>query len=370
MKAVAVFPRERAVRLIDAPEPVVSAPDHVKLRTLDVGVCGTDREICGFHYGLPPEGADHLVIGHECLGEVVETGPAVTAFKKGDLAVLTVRRPCGRDQCPPCAEGRQDFCSTGEFTERGIKQQHGFMTEFVVDRERYLIPVPRDLREFAVLVEPLTIAEKALIEVWQVQQRLPWSCPQAGGAHKPGHCHHAVILGAGPIGLLGAMAFVSAGFTTYVYSREDEASDKADLVRSFGAHYVSSTVTPVDRLVQRVGSIDVVYEATGASKLSFDVLKQVGPNAAFVFTGVPGLKGPAEVDTDSIMRNMVLKNQVLLGTVNAGRDAFEAAIRDLGEFKMRWPDALRRLITGRFSVDEFERPLLSTEGIKNVIRFG
>lgn len=369
MKAVAVFPRERAVRLIDAPEPEILAPDHVKLRTLDVGVCGTDREICGFHYGFPPEGGDHLVIGHECLGEVVEVGPAVKSFKKGDLAVLTVRRPCGRADCAACAEGRQDFCYSGEFTERGIKQQHGYMTEFVVDRERFLIPVPHGLREFAVLVEPLTIAEKALIEVWQVQQRLPWSCPQAGGEKRPGHCHHAVILGAGPIGLLGAMAFANAGFSTYVYSREEETSDKADLVRSFGAHYVSSAITPVDQLVERVGTIDVVYEATGASRLSFEVLKQVGPNAAFVFTGVPGLKGPAPIDSDAIMRNMVLKNQVLLGTVNAGRDAFEAAIRDLGEFQKRWPDVLRRFITGRFTVEEFQRPLFSTEGIKNVIQF-
>jgi threonine dehydrogenase-like Zn-dependent dehydrogenase len=369
MKAVAVFPREREVRLIDVPEPRVTAPDHVKLRTIEVGVCGTDREICGFHYGFPPEGEDHLVIGHECLGEVVEVGPAVKGFRVGDLAVLTVRRPCGRADCAACVEGRQDFCFTGEFTERGIKQRHGFMAEAVVDHERFLVPVPRDLRGYAVLVEPLTIAEKALIEVWQVQKRLPWSCPTAGeGA--PGHCHHAVVLGAGPIGLLGAMAFANAGFSTYVYSREDESSEKAALVRSFGAHYVSSQVTPVDRLVERVGTIDVVYEATGASRLAFEVLSRVGPNAAFVFTGVPGLKGPASVDTDSIMRNMVLKNQVLLGTVNAGRDAFEAAIRDLAAFREKWPGVLDRLITGRHEVLGFKEPLFTAEGIKHVIRFG
>jgi glucose 1-dehydrogenase len=369
MQAVAVFPRQREIRLIDAPEPRLTAPDQVKLRTLEVGVCGTDREICGFHYGTPPDGAEHLVIGHECLGEVVETGPGVMHFKKGDLAVLTVRRPCGLPTCAACAEGRQDFCYTGRFTERGIKQQHGYMTEFVVDSERYLVPVPRDLRDVAVLVEPLTIAEKALIEVWQVQQRLPWSCPTAGDK-KPGHCHHAVVLGAGPIGLLGAMAFANAGFSTFVYSREDETGDKADLVRSFGATYISAVATPIDKLVDRVGTIDVVYEATGASRLSFEVLKHVGPNAAFVFTGVPGLKAPAEVDTDSIMRNMVLKNQVLLGTVNAGRDAFEAAIRDLGEFKKKWPAAVARLITGRYRAADCRQPLLSTEGIKNVIHFG
>lgn len=369
MKAVAVFPREREVRVIETPEPRLTAADQVKLRILEVGVCGTDREICGFHYGFPPEGSDHLVIGHECLGEVVEVGSKVESFKKGDLAVLTVRRPCGKPDCPSCKEGRQDFCYTGAFTERGIKQQHGYMTEYVVDSERFLLPVPKSLRDYAVLVEPLTIAEKALIEVWQVQQRLPWSCPHAGKA-KPGVCHHAVVLGAGPIGLLGAMAFANAGFSTFVYSREDEKSDKASLVRSFGAAYISAQVTPVDKLVERIGTIDVVYEATGASKLSFEVLKHVGPNAAFIFTGVPGLKGPAEIDTDQIMRNMVLKNQVLLGTVNAGRDAFEAAIKDLRDFKRKWPGALNRLITGRYHITEAKTPLLSTDGIKSVIHFG
>lgn len=368
MRAVAVFPSQKDVRLIDLPEPALASSDQVKLRTLDVGVCGTDREICGFHYGTPPRGADHLVIGHECLGEVVEVGRDVTDFRRGDLAVLTVRRPCNLPGCPSCREGRQDFCYTGEFTERGIKEQHGFMTEFVVDRAANMLKVPSQLRDYAVLVEPLTIAEKALIEVWQVQQRLPWSCPHAGQS-KPGACHHAVVLGAGPIGLLGAMAFANAGFSTFVYSREEETHAKADLVRSFGAVYVSSQATPVDRLMERVGTIDVVFEATGASKLSFDVLTQVGPNAAFVFTGVPGLKGGATIDTDRIMRNMVLKNQVLLGTVNAGRDAFEAAIKDLLEFRVRWPATLKTLITAHHTPQNYRDGLFTTEGIKHVIRF-
>jgi threonine dehydrogenase-like Zn-dependent dehydrogenase len=179
-----------------------------------------------------------------------------------------------------------------------------------------------------------------------------------------------VVLGAGPIGLLGAMAFVNAGFTTFVYSREDERSAKAELVRSFGAMYVSSQATPVDRLMDRVGTIDVVYEATGASRLSFEVLQQMGPNAAFVFAGVPGLRGPNPVDTDNIMRNMVLKNQVLLGTVNAGRDAFEAAIRDLQDFRTKWPEALRGLITAHHTPERWRDALFAPEGIKHVIRFG
>lgn len=375
MRAIAVYPSSREVKLIsDHPEPSIAAPTQVKVRVLEVGVCGTDKEICGFHYGFPPEGDGHLVIGHEAVGEVVEVGGRVTTLAVGDRVVLTVRRPCGRPECQACALGRQDFCFTGAFTERGIKQQHGFMTEFVVDDERYMLKVPPRLNDVAILVEPLTIAEKALIQVWQVQQRLPWSCPHAGngqgtGASQPGVCHHALVLGAGPIGLLGAMAFRNAGFSTFVYSLESEDSDKAQLVRSFDCTFVSALTTPVDRLVDRIGTIDAVYEATGASKLSFDVLKQCGPNAAFIFSGVPGLKGPTPIDTDLIMRNMVLKNQVVFGTVNAGRDAFEAALRDLDAFVQRWPEATRRLITGHYPVEKFKEPLLTNFGIKNVIRF-
>lgn len=368
MKAVAVFPRTREVRVIDQPEPRISSPTDVKVRVLEVGVCGTDKEICGFHYGFPPAGTDHLVIGHEAVGQVTEVGRGVTTLRVGDIVVPTVRRPCDDPACSACREGRQDFCFTGRFSERGIKERHGFMTEWLVDDERYLVKIPAHLRDVAVLVEPLTIAEKALIQVWQVQQRLPWSCPH-GPNHRPGVCHHALILGAGPIGLLGAMAFRNAGFTTFVYSRESESSEKARLVESFDAHYISSETTPVDKLVDRVGTIDVVYEATGASKLSFEVLKQVGPNAAFVFTGVPGLKGPVAVDADQIMRNMVLRNQVVFGTVNAGRDAFEAAVKDLDEFKRRWPQALGKLFTGRYPVHAAKEPLVSANGIKAVIEF-
>ena len=215
MKAIGIFAARHEVRLVEHPEPKLSAPDEVKVRMLDIGICGTDKEICAFQYGTPPAGSDYIVLGHESLGEVVDVGKSVTRFKPGDLVVPTVRRPCPHPTCASCAHDRQDFCFTGDFTERGIKQQHGYMTEFVVDREKYMNPVPAALREVAVLVEPLTIAEKALIQVWDVQERLPWT-PAAGR----GKGHRAVVLGAGPVGLLSAMALQLRGFTTYVYSLE------------------------------------------------------------------------------------------------------------------------------------------------------
>jgi threonine dehydrogenase-like Zn-dependent dehydrogenase len=369
MKAIAVTPKDRRVDLIDIPQTRIEMPTDVKLRVLDVGVCGTDREICTFQYGTPPPGSAHLVIGHESLGEVVEVGPRVARVKVGDLVVPMVRRPCRHEDCLACRSGRQDFCYTGDFTERGIKERQGFMTEYVVDDETYMNVVPRELREVAVLVEPLTIAEKALTQIWQVQARLPWACP-AEPAEGRGHCHRAVVLGAGPVGLLGAMALAVDGFETHVYSREAAPNPKSELVESIGAHYASAAAESIGQLAARLGNIDLVYEATGASKLAFDFLSVLGTNAIFVFTGVPGRKAPIEVDTDLLMRNLVLRNQVVFGTVNAGRGAYEAAVRDVGVFLRRWPDAARSLITGRYGPEAHRDLLLGqATGIKNVIRF-
>jgi threonine dehydrogenase-like Zn-dependent dehydrogenase len=368
MKAIAVTPKKRKVEIINHDEPKVLSSTDVKLRMLEAGVCGTDKEICAFEYGTPPSGSEQLVIGHESLGEVVEVGPKVTRVKIGDLVVPMVRRPCPHDYCVACRADRQDFCFTGDFQERGIKEKHGFMVQFVVDDEKYMNVVPREMRDVAVLVEPLTIAEKGLTQVRQVQQRLPWSCPVSPG--KPAaYRHRGVVLGAGPVGLLGAMALVNDDFDTYVYSREPAPNPKSELLKSIGAHYISSENISPEMLPQQIGNIDLVYEATGASSLSFEMMKYLGTNSIFVFTGVPGRKGPIEIDTDLIMRNLVLKNQVIFGTVNAGRESFENSIRDLGTFTRRWPDAVKSLITGRFPMDAFHDLLLGRSGgIKNVIQ--
>jgi len=369
MKAVAVFPSERTVRVIDHPAPQGPGPGQVRVNVLEVGVCGTDREICSFEYGTPPAGERYLVLGHEAFGRVVATGAGVTRLKEGDLVIPMVRRPCSYDTCRGCRNDRQDFCYTGSFVERGIKEAHGFLAEEIVDDERYFHRVPESLRDVGVLVEPLTIAEKGLQQVWQIQERLPWACDVR--ASRNGSCHKAVVLGAGPVGLLGAMALRNAGFDTWVYSRAAAPNPKAALVEAIGAHYVSSERTSPEALADLVGGIDVVYEAVGASRVAFDVMRVLGSNGIFIFTGVPGRKGPVEVDTDLLMRNLVLRNQVVFGTVNAGHGSFEAAIRDLEEFSQRWPDEVRALITGRHPVESYlDLVSSSSRGIKDVISVG
>lgn len=366
MKAVGVIPSRREVALLDHTMPKISAATQLKIRTLEVGICGTDREICSFAYGTPPEGSDYLVLGHEALGEVVEVGSDVKKFRPGDLVVPTVRRPCPHDHCASCRDARQDFCFTGDFTERGIKMTHGYMTEYFVEDQAHLNLVPPDLRDVAVLVEPLTVAEKALAQVWQVQQRLPWN--NNASLDNRGAGKTAVVLGAGPVGILGAMTLVINGFKTYVYSRSAEPNPKATLVNSIGAKYISSETTSLADFAKQVGNIDLVYEALGVAKISFDVMKVLGLNGVFVFTGIPPHKPAIPVEADSLMRQVVLMNQAIIGTVNADRPAFENAIRDLGIFKQKWPDALQGIITGRYSISDYRELLLGkATGIKNVI---
>jgi glucose 1-dehydrogenase len=370
MKAVAVIPRSRKVAVIEKDVPRISEPDQVILRMLDVGVCGTDKEICSFEYGVPPDGDEHLVIGHESVAEVVGVGSAVERLRAGDLVVPSVRRPCPHPGCRACRSGHQDYCYTGDFTERGIKEAHGYMTEYVVDRERYMNLVPPDLREIAVLAEPLTIAEKALAQIfWMMQHRPPWLDPRTP-AGEQGRGLSALVLGIGPVGLLGAMTLATAGFTTYVYSREVPPNPRVDLVDAIGATYVSSQTTTFPQLAEQIGNIDLVYEAVGHSHFALQAFRVLGTNGIFVLTGVPGLPAFVEADPARLMREMVLKNLVLLGTVNAGPDAFSSALRDLDAFRRRWPAVVRTLIAGRYSPEQAPELILGRPtGIKSVIAF-
>ena len=368
MKAVALYPKDKRVAVIDREPPPLGGPTSVRVKTLEVGVCGTDAELCSFVYGEPPAGQDALVLGHEALGRVAEAGPGVRGLAPGDLVVPMVRRPCPRPDCPACRSGNQDFCLTGEYTERGIKGADGFLAEEVVEEEQYLVRVPGELRDVAVLTEPLTIAEKALRQYADVQRRLPWSGWKEDADLLAGR--RAVVLGAGPVGILGCMLLRLRGVETVVYSRSRKPNDKARLVEAVGAEYVSSEEEAFPDLARRIGGVDLVYEAAGASQLAFDVLPHLGANAVFVFTGVPGRKERIEVAGDAIMKNAVLLNQAILGTVNASRADFGAAVHDLGDFLARWPDATRGIITGRYGMDAFCEQAGGRDGIKRVIGVG
>ncbi|GLV59131.1 glucose dehydrogenase [Dictyobacter sp. S3.2.2.5] len=367
MKAIAVFPGTKEIQVVEHPEPQIERPEQVKLRLLEVGVCGTDRHICAQAFGSPPAHSDYLILGHEALAEVVAVGDAVTHLQPGDLVVPEVRRPCADPSCRACQAEHQDFCQTGTYTERGIKELHGYMAEYVVDDVRFLHPAPEGLRQVAVLTEPLTIAEKALDQALQIQRRLPWQTGSATSS-EPGRGLTAVVLGAGPIGLLGAMLFVIQGFDTYVYSRAQAPNEKADIVTAIGATYISSETTPVEEFTKQVGQIDLVYEAMDAAPMAIEIIQHLNRNGIFIFTSGTNPRQPYGIDSAATLHNLTPLNQVIIGTVNAGPDTFTSAIEHLGVFQQRWPSILSSLITQRHPMQRASGVLLKKPGgIKHVV---
>ena len=363
MKAVAVFPEERALRLVDHREPAILAPGDVVVKVLDVGFCGTDREIASFRTGSPPPDSPYLILGHEAVGEVLEVGSSVRRIRPGDLVVPTVRRPCRRETCRACRMGRPDFCLSGEYSQRGIKEAHGFLAERFSDDARWLQPVPRELRDVAVLTQPLSLAETAIAELEQVQKRLPWAAlGETGGAGK-----RALVLGAGPVALLGAMALVVRGYKVTIYSHAGRG-EKAEFAESIGAQFVTADEEKLPALAGHLGRIDVMFEATGATPDALAAMEHLGRNGVYLLTGIPGRRGAFTLDAGFLLHGMVQRNQVIIGPVHPSAEAFRAAIQDLGLFSRRWPGALPRLIASRISIDEapdaFRQP---ASGLKRVV---
>ena len=165
MKAVAVLPgKPNSVHLAELHKPSLSdiaGGRGVLVRVLRVGVDGTDKEINAAEYGAAPDGYDFLVVGHEGFGQVEAVGPNVTFIRPGDFVVATVRRP-GKSLYD--AIGLQDMTTDDEYFERGINLRHGYLTEYYVEDEMFVVKVPRALEEVGVLLEPMTVAQKGITQ--------------------------------------------------------------------------------------------------------------------------------------------------------------------------------------------------------------
>jgi threonine dehydrogenase-like Zn-dependent dehydrogenase len=366
MKAIAVVPGTKNVQLIDRPEPKITAADEVKLKILRVGICGTDREEAAGGRAYAPPGQKELIIGHEMFGQVAEVGSAVKTVKPGDFGVFTVRRECGH--CPACQVGRSDMCTSGNYTERGIKGRDGYQTEFVVDREHYLVRVPNEICAVGVLAEPTSVAEKAIDEALLVQEaRLPYAHDTDGRLNG----QRALVAGLGPIGLLAAIALRLRGATVLGLDVVDEDSLRPSLLKQIGGIYVDGRQTKPSAMDDHYGQIDLILEATGVAKVEFDLLEALGINGVYVLTGIPGGDRPLNIDGAALMRKLVLRNQVMIGSVNESIRHFQMAIEDLTQALKLWGDAVKKLITHVASYNDFADVLFKhpEDEIKAVIEW-
>jgi threonine dehydrogenase-like Zn-dependent dehydrogenase len=346
MRALTVVPEQRgSAAVIDVEEPGKEQGD-VLVEGLALGICGTDREIIAGDYGEAPPGRERLVLGHESLG-AVEEAPPDSGFSTGDLVVGIVRRP-DPVPCDACARGEFDMCRNGGFKERGIKQLDGYGSERWRVESEYCVKLDPRLRSVGMLIEPTTVVAKALEQVRRV------------GEAKGFEPRRLLVTGAGPIGLLGAMLGIQQGLEVHVLDRVTDGP-KPQLVGDLGATYHAGEIAAV---VGETGA-EAILEATGVGKLVFDAMDHLSPGGIVCLTGLSPAGGTLSVEAGSINRDLVLQNNVVLGSVNANRRHYEAAAAALSQADRAW---LERLITRRVPLERYEEALESgPDDVKVVI---
>lgn len=335
MKAVAVIPGQAdSIHLAELPKPSVHEIPNgrgVLVQVLRVGVDGTDKEINAAEYGQAPPGYTFLVIGHECLGRVVEVGPSVSEFVPGDYVVPTVRRPGASfyDQI-----GQSDMTTEDTYYERGINLRHGFLTELFVEEPDHLVKIPQGLQHVAVLLEPTSVIEKGIIQAYEAQRRLKIWRPK-----------RAAVLGAGTVGLLAALSLRMKGLEVTSFGKNSAGSKNVDLLARLGVRYVSTAEQSIKDAAAMYGPFDVMFEATGYSPLVFEAMECLGKNGVLILASVTGGNRTVQVPADLINLGFVLGNKLVVGTVNANREYFEAGVYDLCRAELEFPGWLSKLLT-------------------------
>jgi len=272
------------------------------------------------------------VLGHESLGRVLEA-PEGSGFAAGDLVVGIVRRP-DPVPCPPCGAGESDFCANGRYTERGIKELHGYGSERWRVEPGFAIKLDPGLEDVGVLLEPTSVVAKA----WEQIERI--------GSRATFAARSVLVTGAGPIGLLAALLAAQRGYELHVLDRATDGP-KPELVRRLGGTYHAGDASAA-------GKVDIVLEATGAGEVVAQALRGTARNGIVCLTGVSSGGRPLDFDVGGFNRDVVLENDVVFGTVNANHRHYEAAAEALAAADRDW---LRGLITRRVPLEHWEDAL-------------
>jgi len=359
MDAIAVHPGEPdSIHLREVPKPSVSDipdGDGVLVEVLHVGVDATDLEINEAEYGKSPAGDDHLIIGHESLGIVREIGPDVDELEPGDYVAAIVRRP---GESIYDRIGMYDMTTDDEYYERGINRLHGFLTEYYVDREEYIVKVPTGCRDVGVLTEPVSIVEKGVHQAYEIQRRMKVWRPK-----------RAAVMGTGTLGLLASLVLRLRGIQVTAFGLETMPFKNGELVEDLGGRYFSVKERPLVETVEERGPYDIIFEATGNSAVAFEAAEHLGRNGVLILSSITGGERITEIPSDKINLDFVLGNKVMFGTVNANRTHFEMATGDLSRAVTQYPGWLEELLTHPVEgLEEYERMMTLLKTADNAIK--
>jgi glucose 1-dehydrogenase (EC 1.1.1.47) len=349
MKAIGIEPGADAPRLLDVPRPEPE-PGEALVRTLRVGVDGTDHEVIAGAHGGAPAGDDYLVLGHEAVGVVVD--PTTTDLERGDVVAPTVRRPPPSGPNQYFERGEADMAPPEATVERGIDGAHGFMSEYFTSAAEYLVSVPEARAEWGFLAEPISVSEKALELAHASRSGFGW---------EPGT---ALVLGNGSLGLV-TVAMLAPDTEVYCLGRCDRSDPSVDLIESLGATYVDSRETPVESVGEVHEPVDLVYEATGHARHAVEAVAPLAPGGVAALLGVPE-DWEFTVDGGAFHRDLVMNNKAIVGSVNSGPAHFRAAIDRLGRFPGGF---LEDYVTEVAPLDRFEAAFDPDARCKTAVEF-
>jgi len=351
MQAIAIVRGSDAPAVLELPRPEPS-PGEALVRTLRVGVDGTDHEVIEGGHGGFPEGEEFLVLGHEAVGVVED--PNGTGLERGDVVVPTVRRPPNGDPNGWFASGQADMAPPEATLERGIAGAHGFMAEYFTSREEYLVRIPEELAPLGFLVEPVSVVEKAIEHAYASRSAFDW------------YPESTMVIGNGSLGLM-ALATLDGYDRRYCVGRRDRPDPTIDIIERLGATYVDSRKTPVDKVTDVHEPIDFAFEATGFARHPFEAVRALAPAGVLTLLGVPE-PWTFEVDGGAIHKEIVMNNKAVVGSVNSAKRHFRGATDRIASF----PDwFLEAFVTGIHPVEGFDRAFVSDEtSIKRAVQFG
>ncbi|MEJ0065350.1 MAG: alcohol dehydrogenase catalytic domain-containing protein [Caulobacteraceae bacterium] len=349
MRALTIAPGQRdSIRLDERPDPLPD-PDCALVEALALGVCGTDMEIIHGDYGWAPPGENRLILGHESLGRVLEAPPG-SNLKAGDMVVGIVRRP-DPVPCPACGAGEWDMCRNGLYTERGIKQRHGYGAERWLIEPDFAIKIDPTLGILGVLLEPTSVVAKA----WDHIERI-------GARTQSWRPERVLVTGGGPVGLLAAMIGRQKGLENPCvrpqrYRSEARPDHRPGRDAAWRRHRQPQGPRPDrgDRMHRRGPGGD------GRDR-------RPGHDAILCLAGVSSGGRKVDFDVGGFNRQAVLGNDVVFGSVNANRAHYQAAADALAKADRGW---LERLITRRVPLDRWREAFNRQEDdVKVVIDFG
>jgi threonine dehydrogenase-like Zn-dependent dehydrogenase len=360
MFAIAARTGSPLPELVAVTRPRLPAVGEVLCRTLELGVCGTDREILHSESPWCPVGEERLILGHECLARIEEVGAGVSSLRQGDLVVPTVRRAF------PGQTRRADLLPFGPFTERGIFREHGFSQPLWLDRPEYLFRVPEEIADIAILTEPLAVSEKGTNEALLLTRaRLG---DEAWNAAAP---PRVLVTGMGPIGFTAVLAAIARGWPVTMIGRDAADTFRAQLVTELGGQYLPLADVDFECGDVEETGYDLCLECTGSDEVMLEASRLVRSCGVIVWLGSTRVPRAKKLPVERLMRDGLTRNHLHIGCVNAAPRDFEDALNHMARLRRTLGRKLTSLITARTCPEDalWHYTHRQPQGIKTVVDY-